>query len=123
MAQVQAEQRHRQNVEGRDERVRKAAHHHAVHIVVQRVSRVLQAHEFRVGEAEREVHQVIDDEGKDDQAAREDRPRCIACGDRLARRIFGWPRVFVFRHQLQRRDDMHHDDGQQTEARTRHHAI
>ena len=68
MAQMKSEQKHRQDVKGRDQRMRKANDHHRVDVVmIERIER--KSVKARIGSSDREVQDVIDDEGEEDDPA------------------------------------------------------
>ncbi len=65
---MQTEQEHRENVKARNERMRKADDHHRVEVVViERIER--EGVEAGIGSANREMEDMINDEGKEDQPA------------------------------------------------------
>ena len=73
MAQMEGEQEHGQDVKGRDQRMRKADDHHRIHIVViERVER--ERVKAGIGSADREMQDVIDDEGEQNDPAPDHAP-------------------------------------------------
>ena len=63
MSQMQADKDHCRNVGGRDENIAEAQHDHGVHVMATRS--VNECVTSRIGDADREVEQMINEESRD----------------------------------------------------------
>ena len=100
---MQAEERHADDIEDGDDRVGETDDHHVVDVVA--IFGVMQRFEVGVGEVDSlgldgEVQEVIDDEGEDDQAADEHGSRGVAGTDRFVIAIASGARGAVFGAEL-----------------------
>src|SRR6476620_2381831 len=112
---MEGEEKHGQDVKGRDQRMRKPNDHHRVDVVmIERIER--KSVKARIGGADREMQDVIDNEGEEDDPA----PDHGAGGQRgfndFLAFVMPGPRPAVLDGKLDRVINVENDDEEQNTA-------
>src|SRR5581483_10706987 len=120
VAQMQEQQKHGDDIKGRNDGTAETNHHHRKHIVL--ILGVLQFREIPSRQVDSgrlycEMQEVINDERQDDQSAHQHGARRITGGHDLILRIGLRPRRPVFRREFDGRPDVQQDQNEEDDPR------
>ena len=112
---MKSKQKHGQDVKGRDQRMGKANNHHRVDVVmIERIER--KGVKARIGSTDREVQDVIDDQGEKDDPAPDHAARSEGGFDGLLAFVMPGPRPAVLDGEPDRVINVEDDDEEQNAA-------